>query len=224
MEVAAVGRAIAMNLPTPEVCQELRALHLLLGSSQLPEEQRDAFRQQLLELLAVHGLKWSDWPEFFATQNIVPSQPLPPVDSSKWKKHCEKARQLHAAMASTDKDGSVAYKKLIAEVAKQKFIWSSDLPAILAAHWIHHNPTVAGTAAAAPASSGPPEIDVFVLTKAVLEDRVVREGLGRALPGLQHAVTSPKNHTVTAILIAHMCITRRIEHAERTCTSPQFAP
>jgi hypothetical protein len=53
-------------------------------------------------------------------------------------------------MGSADKDAAVAHKKLIAEVAKQKFIWSTDLPAILAAHWIHHNPTATSTASAAP--------------------------------------------------------------------------
>jgi hypothetical protein len=107
-----------MNLPPLEVCRELLALHLLLGS-QLPEGQRDAFRTQLLELLAAHGLKWSDWPAFFAAQNVQPSQSLPPVDSSKWKKHCEKARQLHSAMASADKDAAVAYKKLRTEIANR---------------------------------------------------------------------------------------------------------
>jgi hypothetical protein len=53
----------------------------------------------------------------------------------------------------------------------QQLMWSSDLSAILAAHWIHHNPNVAGTASAPSPSA--PEIDVFVLTKAVLEDRLV---------------------------------------------------
>jgi hypothetical protein len=133
-----------MDSPSPELCQELLARHLLLGVEQT-EEQREASLTQLLALLAAHGLKWSDWPEFFATQNIAPSQPLPPVDSTKWKKHCEKVRQLHAAMASTDKDGSVAQKKLLVEVAKQKFSWSNDLPAILAAHWNHNKPASAGT-------------------------------------------------------------------------------
>jgi hypothetical protein len=159
-----------MNLPSPEVCQQLLAFHVLLGYSQPTDEARDGHRKELLDLMAAHGLKWSDWPAFFEAQNIVPSQPLPPVDSPKWQKHCEKARQLHSAMGSADKDAAVAHKKLIAEVAKQKFIWSSDLPAILAAHWIHHNPTVVGTASAAPSA---PNIDVFVLTKAVIEDRVV---------------------------------------------------
>ena len=41
---------------------------------------------------------------------------------------------------------------------------------ILAADWVHHNQTVAGTAAAAPSA---PEVDVFALTKVVIEDRVV---------------------------------------------------
>jgi hypothetical protein len=137
-----------MNLPSPEVCQQLIALHVLLGS-QLPDEQRETFRTQLLELLAAHGLKWSDWPEFFAAQNVSPSQTLPPVDSPKWKRHCLKICQFHASIGSSHKDAAAWYKKLLAEIAKQKFAWSTDLPAILAAYWIHHNSTVAGTASAA---------------------------------------------------------------------------
>jgi hypothetical protein len=156
-----------MNSPPPEVCRELLALHLLLGS-QLPEEQRDAFCTQLLKLLAAHGLKWSDWPAFFAAQNVQPSQSLPSVDSSKWKKHCEKARQLHSAMGSADKDAAVAYKKLRTEIAKQKFDWSSDLPAILAAHWIHHNPTVAGTASVL--TGMPDDFAVLDFVRALFDD------------------------------------------------------
>jgi hypothetical protein len=161
----------AMNLPSSEVCKQLIALHLLLGS-QLSDEQRDLFRKQLLHLLAAHTLRWSDWPEFFEAQNIQPTQPLPPVGSAKWKKQCQKICQLHASMASTANEGSVACKKLLAEIAKQKFAWSSDLPAILAADWIHQNPTVAGTASAA--STGMP--DGFTLLdwlRALLDDYVV---------------------------------------------------
>ena len=157
-----------MDLPSPEVCQQLLAFHVLLGYSQPTDEGRDERRKELLNLLAEHGLKWSDWPAFFAAQNIVPSQPLPPVDSPKWK-HCEKARQLHSAMGSADKDAAVAHKKLIAEVAKQKFIWSSDLPAILAAHWIHHNPSATSTGSAAPTGM-PDDFSVLDFLRALFDD------------------------------------------------------
>jgi hypothetical protein len=140
-----------MDSPSPEVCRELLSLHALLGYSQLPAEQREVFRTQLCDLLAKHGLKWSDWREFFAAQAIAPSQPLPPVDDAKtkspWAKRCQTICNLHARMASNDDEARAAYKKLWAEVAKQKFDWSSDLPAILVARWAYDNPTVAGSTA-----------------------------------------------------------------------------
>ncbi len=170
MEVTAAPENYTMNLPPPEVCQQLLAFHVLLGL-QLPEEKRDEFWKDLLDLLDTHDLKWSDWPGFFAAQNIVPSQPLPPVDlakSSKWTKRCLKICQFHASMGSTNKDRSVAYKKLIDEIDKQKFTWATDLPAILAAHWIHHNPTVAGTASAP--TGMPDDFAVVDFIQALFED------------------------------------------------------
>jgi hypothetical protein len=160
-----------MNPSLPEVCRQLLAFHVLLGSSILTDERRDELRRELANLLAAHGLKWTDWPEFFSRQNIQSTQALPPVDSSKWKKHCQKICQLHAMMGSVDEDGSVAHKKLLAEITKQKFSWPSDLPAILAAHWNFKNPPNFDSAAAAPSDA--PEIDVFKLTRAVVDDRIV---------------------------------------------------
>ncbi len=65
MEVTAAPENYAMNLPPPEICQQLLAFHVLLGS-QLPEEKREEFPTQLLALLDDHALTWSDWPRFFA--------------------------------------------------------------------------------------------------------------------------------------------------------------
>ena len=161
-----------MDLPLPEICRQLSALHVLLGLTNVTDEKRDERRKELLGLLTEYDLKWTDWSEFFAAQNIQPAQALPPVDSAKWKKHCQKVCQLHAAMASTDKDGSVAHKMLLVEIAKQKFSWSNDLPAILAAHWNHNKPASASTASA-PSTDSPAFDDMFRLTRAVIEDRVV---------------------------------------------------
>jgi hypothetical protein len=48
--------------------------------------------------------------------------------------------------------------------------WSTDLPAILAADWIFRNPISASGPASQPSG---PEVDVFQLTRMVIEDRVV---------------------------------------------------
>jgi hypothetical protein len=47
-------------------------------------------------------------------------------------------------MGSSDKDGTVAHQKLIDQLTKQKFSWSVDLSAILAAYWIFRNPSILG--------------------------------------------------------------------------------
>src|SRR5262249_31089548 len=126
---------------------------------------------ELLKLLDEHGLNWNSLPEFFAQMKVIAATSLPIAGSNTWKKGgCQKICQLHAAMGSSDKDGIVAYKKLINEVAKRQFSWSSDLPAILAVGWIFRNPlSVSGPV---PQPSGP-EVDVFQLTRIVIEDRVV---------------------------------------------------
>ena len=140
-----------MKLPTPETCQRISALHLLLGFA----DGKDEKRLELLKLLGECGLGWNSLPEFFADMKVSTAMPLPAAGSNNWEKLCQKICQLHAAMGSTDKDGLVAHKKLIDQLAKQQFVWASDLPAILAADWIHQNPTVAGTASAA--STGMPD-------------------------------------------------------------------
>jgi hypothetical protein len=153
-----------MRLPSPEICQRILALHLLLGFA----DGKDEKRIELLELLSECGLGWNSLPEFFADMKVNTATPLPVVDSNSWKKRCQKVCQLHAAMGSSDKDGLVAHRKLIEWLAKQQFTWSSDLPAILAADWIFRNPPFGNSTA-----TSAPEVDVFGLTKAVLEDRIV---------------------------------------------------
>ena len=155
-----------MTLPPPEICQRILALHLLLG---FPDGQ-DEKRLELLKLLGECGLGWNSLPEFFADMKVNTVTPLPVVNSNGWKKRCQKVCQLHAAIGSSANDGLVAHKKLIEWVAKQQFTWSTDLPAILAADWIFRNPISASGPASQPSG---PEVDVFQLTRMVIEDRVV---------------------------------------------------
>ena len=155
-----------MTLPPPEICQRILALHLLLG---FPDGQ-DEKRLELLKLLGECGLGWNSLPEFFADMKVNTVTPLPVVDFNGWKKRCQKVCQLHAAIGSSANDGLVAHKKLIEWVAKQQFTWSTDLPAILAADWIFRNPISASGPASQPSG---PEVDVFQLTRMVIEDRVV---------------------------------------------------
>ena len=53
-----------MTLPPPEICQRIRQVHALLGSS-LPNESATA-HQTLIKLLAKHGLTWNDLPAVLA--------------------------------------------------------------------------------------------------------------------------------------------------------------
>jgi hypothetical protein len=82
-------------------------------------------------------------------------------------------------MGSSDKDGLVGHKKLIEWLAKQQFTWSSDLPTILAADWVFRNPPIGNSTA-----TSTPEVDVFLLTKAVLEDRIVVSPAARVVAAL----------------------------------------
>jgi hypothetical protein len=163
-----------MNLLQPEICQQIIALHVLLGSPNVTDEKRDERRRELLGLLTDHGLKWTDWPEFFASRNVQSAQSLPTVDSKSWKTRCQKICQLHAAMGSSERDGPVAYKKLIKEIAKQQFSWSSDLPAILAADWVFKNPPASiGAARSQTSAHMPGDFTVLDLVLVLLEDYLV---------------------------------------------------
>jgi hypothetical protein len=71
---------------------------------------------------------------------------------------------------STDKDGPIAHQKLVDQIAKQQFSWPVDLAAILAADWTFRNPPLSSSTASSTSAS---EVDVFALTKAVIEDRAV---------------------------------------------------
>ena len=59
-----------MNLPPPEICQQLIALHDHLGQSNGAD-----YLDPLLKLLADNALSWSDWPELFALHGLTSSQP-----------------------------------------------------------------------------------------------------------------------------------------------------
>ena len=58
-----------MNLPPPEICQQLIALHARLGQSNGADHL-----DPVLKLIADNGLSWSDWPEFFALHGLKSSK------------------------------------------------------------------------------------------------------------------------------------------------------
>jgi len=147
-----------MNVAS-DVCQHLLAQHALLGSPNAKEDAHD----QLLKLLGEHDLSWNDWPEFFAaTTPISGANPLPQ------SKICSRVCKLHALIGSPARDGWSARNKLRKLLAKHSLTWSHDLPAILAAAWANNNPASANAA-----GSVDPEVDVYDLTRAVIEDRIV---------------------------------------------------
>jgi len=155
-----------MTLPPPEVCRRILALHELLGYP----EGKDEKRVELLKLLEHHKLTWNGLPEFFADLKVVTTTVLPSPGSNTWQRHCQKICQLHGAMGSPDKDGAVAHKKLIDQLAQKQFSWSSDLPAILSADWVYKNPTTVNAAAAQTADG--PQVNVLELELALLQDYV----------------------------------------------------
>ena len=148
-----------MNLPAPDVFQRLLAQHVLLG---LPNAKEDE-RNELLKLISEHGLSWNDWPALFSTTvHISAAKPLPRPTI------CSSVCKFHAQIGSPARDGWSARNKLIKLLAKHSLTWWHDLPAILAAAWAHNNAASVNAAA-----SVDPEVDVFDLTRAVIEDRAV---------------------------------------------------
>ena len=166
-----------MNLPPPEICQHLIALHAHLGQSDGADRLDD-----LLKLLAENALSWSDWPELFALHGLTSSQP---ERLRRW------VRGVHELIgrASTPTERRKARDGLIKRLAQESLDWAKDLPGILGAEWLNKNPATKSSAATSP----PPACDVnlFDLVKAVIEDRVVlssAQGTVIALWGLNSYV------------------------------------
>jgi hypothetical protein len=115
-----------MNLPSLEICQQIVELHGQIGSPKGEEKI-----EELIALLKVHGLGYTDLPrffdEYFALVNKAPSA-LPHKDR---KKFCG----LHAMMgtAGTTHERTRARNNLIKLLAEESLNWAVDLPAVLAA-------------------------------------------------------------------------------------------
>ena len=165
-----------MTLPPPEVCERIRALHVLLGFL----DGKDEKRIELLQLLAALGLNWNSLPEFFAKMKVPTATPLPVVDSNGWKKRFQKVCQLHASMGSSSKDGSVAHKKLIEWLAKQPLTWSIDLPAILAADWTYRNPGSSSSATSYQSSVNTTDFTALDFVLALVVDSTWAQSAKRA--------------------------------------------
>ena len=147
-----------MNLPPPEICQQLIALHDHLGQSNGAD-----YLDPLLKLLADNALSWSDWPELFALHGLTSSQP---------KRLRRWVRGVHELIgrASTPGERRKARDGLIKRLAEESLDWTNDLRGILGAEWRDNNP-----ANARPASSPASVLDVNLLdlVTATIEDRVV---------------------------------------------------
>jgi hypothetical protein len=178
-----------VNLPSPEICQHILALYVLLCDG------NDERRLELLQFLLDHGWNWNSLPELFAAMKLTTATPLPAVDSGAWRKRCEKLCHMHAAMGSSDNYGATAYKKFISERAKQQFN-SIDIPAILAADWIHRNPP--STASQSAAST--PDFTAFDFVLALVED---------------HLVMMPAQRMVYALWAFHCLVYTEFEYTPR---------
>jgi hypothetical protein len=166
------------DLPSPEICQRLIALHAQLGESDGADLLDD-----LLKLLTENGLSWSDWPELFALHGLSSSQP---ERLRRW------IRGVHELVgrASTPNERRKARNGLIKRLAEEGLDWSKDLPGILAATWRASNSTNTSSAATAPS---PPsgDVNLFDVVKRVIEDRVVlssAQGIVTTLWGLNSYV------------------------------------
>jgi hypothetical protein len=148
-----------MNLPSDEVCQRLTELHRLLGQS---ADHLDP----LLELLAEHGMSWSDWPEFFNRRKALPSgQPA---------KLRNTVRGIHELIgrASTRAQQLSARNKLIQFLGQRSLDWATDLPPVLAEEWCDPSPTAANPTSAS-ASDLAEDVSALDVQIRVISDRVV---------------------------------------------------
>jgi hypothetical protein len=146
-----------MNLPTPEICQRLIALHRDLGQS-------NETLEPLLKVLAENGLSWSDLPELFFVCGIA--------SSSHPKRLRRSVNGMHELIgrASTLGERRRARDKLIKRLAEEGLNWRGDLPGLLAAEWRERNST---NPSPSPASAANDDVNPFDVMTTVLEDRVV---------------------------------------------------
>jgi hypothetical protein len=112
-----------MDLPPPEICQQIIALHNRLGQSNGAE-----CLDTLLKLFDENGLSWSDLPELFAWHGLT--------SSSQTKKVRRTVCGMHALVgrASTPSQRLNARNQLIKKLAEESLDWD-DLPGILGAQW-----------------------------------------------------------------------------------------
>ena len=156
-----------MNLPAPEICQRLLALHRDLGQS---ADHLDP----LLALLAANGLTWGDLPALFAQLGMEVTSPPP-------KALGRTVCSLHAAMgrASTLGQRQKARDALVKRLAEEGLSWQIDLPAIIAG-WLSRHP--ADQSPAAPVlEEGVSLLDVVAR---VIERRVVLTKAQRTVAAL----------------------------------------
>jgi hypothetical protein len=151
-----------MNLPPPEIRLVLVQAHARIGDSNGADEL-----EKVHQLLAAHGLTWSDWTEFFGL--MTPPSAMP---------HKQRRRflGLHASMgrASTAGQRKHARNVLIKLIAEHSLSWSKDLPAILAADWLEKNPISSpGKTPGPTVSMDGPDVNVFDLDRQIIERRVV---------------------------------------------------
>jgi hypothetical protein len=146
-----------MNVPAPEICQRLIALHSDLGQS----NNADCLGP-LLKVLAESGLSWSDWPELFALCGMSSSQPK---GLRRW------VRGVHELIgrASTPGERRKARDGLIRRLGEENLSWTNDLPGILASEWRDSNPANPGP----PQTSADENVNAFDVMTAVIQSRVV---------------------------------------------------
>jgi hypothetical protein len=184
-------------MPSPEVCEQIRARFVSLG---LPD-WNEADRDRLLKLLAEHDLSWSSLPEVFAAAGVNATAPLPDLlaryhfswgdmpkvfsdasapQSPKRLRPFRQLAQLFGLVGSVNiNEATSARKKLDAFLVKHKLNWG-EFTMILAARAA---PAVAPKPA--PASmQEPPRVNVLDLVLRVLEMYVVTTPAARMVSAL----------------------------------------
>jgi hypothetical protein len=127
---------------------------------------------ELRELFDQHGLKWTDWPEFFAATN---TSGVPSLSPSKTKT----ILSLHVGTGDPDRArAKLAHKKLVKKFVEWKLTWWADLRAILAAEWLKVNPP------STVSPSQPEEFTVLDFPLSIYEDYMVLTPAQRLLNAL----------------------------------------
>jgi hypothetical protein len=129
------------GLPSPEICQRILALWVVLGEPDWTETDR----LRLINLLTQHGQSISDLPRIFHAAGVIAAPSRPKGD-----KLCERIWRFFCHLNVDNEPTRLeARKKLDALLQKHNLRWNgpNGFTAILVVYWADNNNISAGTAA-----------------------------------------------------------------------------